>query len=930
MTKAITRTVLLSATILGASCGAPRADVVQTGPAAADTAEADMVEADAIAAIRSLDDIPETRVCITPELCEDLRAWRPEALYVLDGHLTALGGVHAFVRMGDAWMHHALPHHTTPMSNGHALFFCDREGTVLELSSSGLRRRGTLESPECAAVVASGERLYVVRGDGPVLRQEGNGWRTLDFELRYGNGYSVNTVAMTATRAFVVNEEGDLLELPPEGSSGEPRLVAELQLGHMATMLGVPGTERIIASSGDSESSGRDPVFAIIDAVVEGGVVRRVARTLEVPGVPRREPTETGSDGSENESADEESYDEEGEELEAESEEEEDRTLDLGIEIVGLDPLLIAHRSATFDIGSRVGTISIEHFLLAEGGWTPLATAHPELSHIEVGQGAFGTDMPIRTLPIHVGPFRVVVNRYQGHVRGPIVTAWRGDGTDVALTAFDLETHSSLPAGCDEEGGTICRPLAEGQFLRAISVPPRRAVRRIELVGADGTVRLAHEAVSEIRMAELAGAERLYVAEGTRPLGFVDASGYHAISLPAGERVERIRALANGSAYVSASDDRLYFVDGASLARVEHAETFADAWLYDVGDGCVARVEEGGYVWLRGSNVARIVLDADPPPDEARSLSPEGLALAAPDGTTWLLQRGEVHVASAPAPDEAHQRAPRWFLPDPRGEVDRWSVSFERPGFSTPSYRTSPPSTLRTLGPLTAFARPYRSPLVLLARRDAELTQSESEGTPQPTSLLAYWERPENTGMRPTRWAGSVVVADPAMSTVVFLTQPLFAADSYSPPRVVARLVGGRATGASSPRDDAAAHARSLVTAEMSEADAFALNDGRAGAGDLVGIVPSGPRASELLRVRIERGRTVVLEVIDRDNSRATRVGTTTLPARSVLTFATAAVSSDGTHVALALGVRAEADEEGARATASHLVLPLPAAPSAE
>jgi hypothetical protein len=408
---------ILAAPLLSACGGAP-ATHVQTGTAPAVVDDAARAEVEAREAIEALGEIPSTRVCTTPERCEDLRAWRPERLHVLDGHLVAMGREHAFVRVDGAWVHHAIPLHNEPMSNGHAAFFCDHEGGVHELTTEGVRHRGTLPSPACAAVVAAGSQLYVVVGDGPILRQEGNAWVPLAIELPYGNGYSVNTVVMTPTRAFLVDEEARLLELPSAGPSHEPRVVVETGLGHMTTLRAVPGRETIVAL--DREM-----------AIIEDGSVRRIPLPSRAS---RSEATSNGAGGEGDEEDDEE---EEGgaDGIRQISETE----LEMGMWIVGLEPLILARGHVVMAPGSPQGELTLDHYVLGPSGWSLVAPRSPESFVMAFGAGGFDTTLPDRTAPVHVGPYRVVVSRYHRGARGPIVTAWPHDGVDVALTVFPPE-----------------------------------------------------------------------------------------------------------------------------------------------------------------------------------------------------------------------------------------------------------------------------------------------------------------------------------------------------------------------------------------------------------------------------------------------------------------------------------------------------------
>jgi len=402
---------------LVSACGGAPATQVQTGPGPTVTDHAGQAEAEARATIEALDDIVSTPVCSAPEVCEDLSRWRPDRLDVLDGHLVAMGREHAFVRVNGAWAHHAIPLHGEPMSNGHAAFFCDHEGGVHELTTDGLRRRGTLPSPACAAVVAAGPQLYVVVGDGPILRQEGNAWVPMAIELPYGNGYSVNTVVMTPTRAFLVDREARLLELPSTGPSYEPRVFAETGLGHMTTLRAVPGSETIVAL--DREM-----------AIVEGGSVRRVP----LPGREPRPSTSNEAEGSE--AGEEEEYDEEAEGGADGIRPISDTEFEMGMWIVGLEPLIFARGHVVMAPASPQGELTLDYYVLGPSGWSAATPRSPESFLFAVGAGAFGTTMPDRSTPVHLGPYRLVVNDYPTGAHGPAVTAWRHDGVDVVLTAF--------------------------------------------------------------------------------------------------------------------------------------------------------------------------------------------------------------------------------------------------------------------------------------------------------------------------------------------------------------------------------------------------------------------------------------------------------------------------------------------------------------
>jgi len=454
-------TAMLAFTLVSSSvsaCGGAPSTQVQTGPGPTDTGP-DHAETDARAALEALREIPDTRVCVTPELCEDLREWRPDRLEVLDGHLVAMGGEHAFIRVNGAWAHHAIPLHGEPMSNGHAAFFCDHEGGVFELTTEGLRRRGTLPAPACAAVVAAGSQLYVVVGDGPILRQDGNAWAALEIELPYGNGYSVDTVVMTPTRAFLVDREARLLELPSAGPSYEPRVAVETGLGHMTTLRGVPGREAIVAL-------GREI------AILEDGSVRQVP-------LPGREPRPTSPEPS----ADNDGDSEHGEEDEYEDEELEEESADgmrqisdtefeMGMWVVGLEPLIVARGHVVMTPGTPRGELTLDHYVLGPSGWSAMTPRSPESFLFAVGSGAFDTTLPDRTSPVHLGPYRVVVNAYRHGARGPIVTAWRHDGVDVELTAFaPEETNAALEARCEGEG-VRCGFVRGGSIARLVSGPP--------------------------------------------------------------------------------------------------------------------------------------------------------------------------------------------------------------------------------------------------------------------------------------------------------------------------------------------------------------------------------------------------------------------------------------------------------------------------
>lgn len=664
-----------------AACGAatPVRSTTSGGENSAETTAAE----DARSVVAALDDIRGASVCIAPDVCEDLSRWAPTALVVLDGHLVALDATHAFVRVDGAWVHHAIQRRSAVATNGRAAFFCDGDGGVHELTADGVRRRGTLEARACAFVAAAGDELYVVEGSGPVFHQVGDGWERLAFELPYGNGYSTDTVAMGPRRAFALDRECNVLELPAEGPSFEPRVVARTGLSGSCTMQAAVGTDRLIAQSAEGL------------VIVEDEQVRSVGMPpIAAPGAP----------GSGNDERDENE----------EPRESESATSELVATVVGTDPLVVMRATLHYARG-----ITIDHFMLEAAGWTELARATPESYRAELSAGGIGTDMPTIERPVVLGDLRIAALSYSSAGRGPRVRAWPLRGADPVLTAFPDSSAADEAALADRLrrcGGRAdgCIPQPSGPYVHLTHVRASRGERgsfAIDVLGPDGTPTLHHEGAVDLTAFDAPSVDRLLVVAGG-VASLVDATGARAIRLPSGVRPRSGRATAAGHAYIDLDPPGLAYFDG-TRARVLPATVPLGAprnWRV-IDDGFVSLSPEAGLVWIHDGTLAQLQLGdgttpAEPPDDVVPTCG--GVSAIRDDGTTWMIRGGELFVASAPPVDEAHAAGPVFLVPSCDADgTERWLVAFNPSG--TPGYRTSAPD-LRSLGTLASRSTPLASP----------------------------------------------------------------------------------------------------------------------------------------------------------------------------------------------------------------------------
>ncbi len=657
--------------------GAPPASRSPSEPRDPPPAVVQTHESDAVLA---LDEIRHARVCIAPDVCEDLREWRPDALLVLDGHLAAIDKRHAFVWIEGAWVHYDVPvrdQGVTLTSNGHSAFFCASDGSIVELTSEGVQLRG-MKSPthECAVVLSAGQQLYVIAGDGPVLRQEANEWAALAFELLYGDGYGTGTAAMSGARAFVLDEQCQLLELPPTGPSYEPRVIVDPQVGEgVCEVRPVPGTERLLVS-------GRAQL-----AVIEGSTVRGV-----------RWPAGTGQDGE----------DEDGEASEDPdaSPSSEGETLPLGRDFVGLDPLILAASSATV-VSRHEGRVTVGYYVLRGDAWAPLASA-PESFPAAFGIHAFETTMPKRSFPVAIGESRLVLNTYEREVRGPAVTISARTGADVHATAFPVPERpsqgvdSTAPCGATTEG---CGRTRSGMWHMLTLLPTGYAV---ELFGNDGA-RVARHVGSGLLAAAVDGSpQSLFIVEQGRNnspqrAGYVDATGFHAIVLPPRARVSAVVATPQGNAYFVTEDAAFYF-DGARVRRVQGPPSLITNHWVPVGEGFVIGLPDVGPVYLHAGTAEALDLGQDVGgirSVEVTQLSGSNLAqVTVPTGTTWLVSEGsdvlEVTAPTLPAPFAGTCR----YL---RERDNAWVLTCD--GRSA-RFRTTAAPLTRSLGTLASHLRP--------------------------------------------------------------------------------------------------------------------------------------------------------------------------------------------------------------------------------
>ena len=788
-----TQTFVALTTLALAACGAaPRR--VETATSAPVATAHQISDAEARAAIASLDELRAQQICIAPGVCEDMSEWVPTGLLVLDQQLVAIGGAHVFVRAGDHWTHFALPGDARGgmATNGHSAFFV-AGAEIYELTTQGIRTRATLPywAEGCDSVAVSGDELYVVVSpDDLMLHLQDGFWKPLAFEARGNAG----RLAMTRSHAFVMGDGCHLFELPSAGPSFEPRSVAELDIGDNCSMRVATDqastAERVVVVSQSEHHS------AI--AIVENGVAWSSPFPGSAPRARRGEGYEepmTEPDGDPEGDPDAEPSDAE---RAAAAERQSQREL-AGLRqhfagrgtLIGLAPPMIeqmhvvgglVHARNTQGESSTSVMIAPQYFVLENEQWTEREIrAEPVPLVMAMHFAAVIRDE--RALATNYGPFRLdlLMGRPSGpggQPGGAGVIARVRDGMEPVLSLLPVAGHGRLAAPAAGEDMTDlchvaqapdsptfsrCGPPYGGVVIRWSGGRAAEDGRRVagpqpesalEVLSEDRRqVVLRHTSRGRFGAYSAASRERLFVADPQRGLGMVDSAGWHAIPLPSGETAQHIYSTPGGLAYVltartggsSGTNSKLFLVRNG-VARVLANPGFdLRSYSWPRSDEDFYRLVEGvGVVRIHDGVLEHLSLPAGATATSVMESADGAVMVLGSGGTTWLVHHGALFEAVAPTLDAERSAAQRYYRPA-AGIDAPWTLSFTAPGDydGTPAYRTVSP-TLRSLGAVTSTPLPpvgASTALVTLSRDEGARRALRTTPLATPAELSTYLDR---------------------------------------------------------------------------------------------------------------------------------------------------------------------------------------------
>lgn len=772
------------------------------------TPETGVSEDDALANLRSLDEIRTQRLCIAPGVCEDLSEWRPSALLVLDGSLIAVGTGHAFVRVENHWNHFSVPVGAPELfDNGHAAFFCGPYDGVFELTKDGIRQRATLPYwvRECNAAFASGDELFVVTDDGVVLRSEGDQWIPLDFEFHYGNGYGSNTIAMSRAHAYLVDRACAVLEVPSEGPDFEPHRVAETGFDSACTIRVVDaaaGVPKLLVQG----STGI--------ALIDGAQVQH----LTYPPAP----TVTGAQSAEIAEISE--------------------ALNEGPpELAGVSPLMVQRaRVLDFD-GEATFTLEVVTHIWEDGTWRELAPAQMDLFHLAVLGAGADTDRAPREAAVAYGPFSVVLAHVRHERDGPSVIATRRDGVDTVLTAFNsppLLAEDTDASATMTALGNAASPLftatgpqgsgfTDAAGFHPMRVPAGQNVLRIYPTPNGNAYVVTDRVVHFLERGAL------------RPLPGSEALGPSTWTRLGNDYLVLVRT--RGLVRLRGSEMR-------ELALTEHN---LPQTLVQVGHEEIAALAANGTTWLiRHGEVSEV----SSPAPATHVQGPQFLSPPASNTSdAWSLAFSDRWTGSGT----------KYVVATPQlrtlGSIDSIIRPFSPPVVVLPREDDVPydsqefPDPLYTEEGFQLYLSRCNQPQATREENETRIARAQREGT------AAYCQRALVYGP-------PIIVADPSMRNVTFVV-PSSGRNVRFVDRVEAEHVDGEISS-----EETRARIITMWTQPRSAIQQVVNMRANHDPRDTATVIPSGPREGQIVHARLLAGNTLVLEIVDRANRHATEI----------------------------------------------------------
>ncbi|MFK8004072.1 MAG: hypothetical protein AB8H86_31190 [Polyangiales bacterium] len=376
----------------------------------------------------------------------DLSGWRPTAVMRLDDSIAVLDDSHAFIWEEDAWRHVELPGpapfgvgsmgapEVTAKGDGHRVVFAGPSAPdaqtigLFQLTRAGVESLGVL--PEwvaaCRSVVASGSHVYAVVSDEPreregtVLHAEAGAapedWQPLNFVFR--SNEPDRQMFMSAEGAILhqYSEACELLRLPSEGPSFEPRALHSIQSERPCDVYMAQGlTPSRMVVTGTTITVFEEGARRELDWPADGAPFDRPG---QYDGYDQLTPSERAA--RENDSM--------------------ARTMSPGL--VALRPLLYERLHPAGEPEQQRGAFRLplsSSFHREEGGtWVALPEEEGEPTAMVAAMHYGALTRPKWTTPVNWGPYRIAVatGRWASETPTATLGVWRADSPELITSAF--------------------------------------------------------------------------------------------------------------------------------------------------------------------------------------------------------------------------------------------------------------------------------------------------------------------------------------------------------------------------------------------------------------------------------------------------------------------------------------------------------------